>query len=64
MNINTKEMFKTIAKVVAIYCAFHMFKVCFDNDDILNEEFLKNTLGISMAIVIYYIFLDRILEKF
>jgi hypothetical protein len=41
-----------------------MFKVCFDNDEILNEEFLKNTLGVSIAIVIYYIFIDRIIEKY
>ena len=63
MKMNTKEMFRLILKLTIIYFGLHLFKVCFSTDEFLNEQFLLNTLGISVSIVIYYIFFEKLLEK-
>lgn len=64
MKININEMLELVTKVVTIYIVFHLFKVCFADEDIFTEEVLKNILGLTMAIIIYYVFFDNLVNSF
>lgn len=63
-KLKLKEMLKLILKVLIIYFFFHIGEVCLIGDkELLDENTLKIMFFLTIAIFVYYLCFDNIIEK-